>query len=183
MDNPINGDKYVRTLSHYLRTNQRRLLQPTLTLQENNVSSTNPRSYVSPAEPMALAYESVISFWNSTTAAIGSVTPASLNPTSLIPASMIPIISDSNETAPARDAYCGSWDGTGAILPSSSPSESRLYLQAQLRTPIFPLDLYYLLYLLDRFEQVGIELEGWEGVTSRAVGDSTPRVIPPSTPV
>ncbi|KAK3818906.1 MAG: hypothetical protein J3Q66DRAFT_338817 [Benniella sp.] len=180
MDLPINGDKYVRTLSHYLRSNQRRLLLPTQSPFPEAVTDgitaasrvgsgnivANARSFVTPADSMAAAYEGMVSFWNATTAAVGSITPASL---SIDPG------------RPSENTYNGSWDGTGSILPTTSPSESRLYLQAQLRTPIFPLDLYYLYYLLERFEQVGIELDGWEGTTSRAVGDSTPRVAPPSS--
>lgn len=127
-------------------------------------------AFVTPADSMAAAYDGMVSLWNVTTAAVTSIAPASL----------IPDI-DSKAPATAQDAHIASWDGTSAILPNSSPSESRLYLQAQLRTPILPLDLYYLLYLLERFEHVGIELEGWEGTTAREVGDSTPRVAPPSS--
>ncbi|KAF9112018.1 hypothetical protein BGX27_004103 [Mortierella sp. AM989] len=188
MDNPINGDKYIRTLSHYLRSNQRRLLPPTLSsTPENSTANTsannnnnnnlvssaaaaNVRSFVTPADPMAAAYQSMVnSLWNATSSVVSSITPASL-------------AASNNDPQEHEKDYSGggSFDGTRAILPDRNPSESRLYLQAQLRSPIFPLDLYYLLYLLERFEQVGIDLEGWEGTTTRAVGDSKPRVIFPS---
>ncbi|KAF9361701.1 hypothetical protein BGX26_000056 [Mortierella sp. AD094] len=177
MDNPINGDKYIRTLSHYLRSNQRRLLPPTLNSTPENsttnqlvssAAASNARSFVTPADPMAAAYQSMIdSLWNATTAVVGSITPVSLS-------------GNNGDSQEQENDNGSSWDGTSAILPEKSPSETQLYLQAQLRSPIFPLDLYYLLYLLERFEQVGIDLEGWEGTTTRTVGDSTPRVILPS---
>ncbi|KAG0009077.1 hypothetical protein BGZ80_002758, partial [Entomortierella chlamydospora] len=177
MDIPINGDKYIRTLSHYLRSNQRRLVPPTLnstpeksTTTKQLASSTataNARAFVTPSDPMAAAYQSMIdSLWNATTAVVGSITPALTgNP------------ADSHEHESDNGS---SWDGTSAILPEKNSNETQLYLQAQLRSPIFPLDLYYLLYLLERFEQEGIDLDGWEGTTTRAVGDSTPRVTLPT---
>ncbi|KAG0367487.1 hypothetical protein BC939DRAFT_462314 [Gamsiella multidivaricata] len=179
MDKPINGDKYIRTLSHYLRSNQRRLLPPTLAppqeAPENatkatsvaSVAAANARPFLTPGDPMAAAYQGMVSsLWNATSAVVNSIAPASL------------IGDDSKPRGADRDIYNGSWDGTSAILPDSNPAEIQLYQQAQLRAPIFPLDLYYLLYLLERFEQVGIEFEGWEGTTSSTVGDSKPRVIP-----
>ncbi|KAG0259964.1 hypothetical protein BG011_002240 [Mortierella polycephala] len=120
---------------------------------------------------MAAAYSGMVSsLWNATSSVVSSITPSS----------MIPDTLGSPSSQDRQDTYTGSWDGTGSVLPDSSPNERQLYLSAQLRSPIFPLDLYYLLYLLERFEQVGIELEGWEGATPRTVGTSTPRVIFPA---
>ncbi|KAF9178273.1 hypothetical protein BGZ51_003960 [Haplosporangium sp. Z 767] len=174
MDKPINGDRYVRTLSHYLRSNQRRLLPPTPPPNSDpsaasSVSSTaaaNARSFVTPADSMAAAYSGMVtSLWNATSSVVSAITPSSMISGNL-----------GSPSQDQQDTYTGSWDGTGSVLPDSSPNERQLYLSAQLRSPIFPLDLYYLLYLLERFEQVGIELEGWEGATPRTVGTSTPRV-------
>jgi Leucine-rich repeat (LRR) protein len=112
---------------------------------------------------MAAAYENMVSsIWSATAAVVNSITPSA---------------TDRPLSPQERDIYTGAWDGTGTILPDSNPSERQLYLSAQLRSPILPLDLYYLLYLLERFEQVGIDLEGWNGTTSKPVGDSKPRVI------
>ncbi|GJJ71325.1 hypothetical protein EMPS_03675 [Entomortierella parvispora] len=179
MDKPINGDKYVRTLSHYLRTNQRRLLPVSALEQQqqggsvrgsplrNNhqdsstsgSGSSGARSFVTPSDPMAAAYSGMVnSLWSMGTAVVNTITPTV----------------DSRSSSPGQDGYTGSWDGTGTIPVATNP---QLYLQAQLKSPIFPLDLYYLLYLLDRFEQVGIEIEGWDGSTPRAVGDSNPRTL------
>ncbi|KAF9932319.1 hypothetical protein FBU30_008426 [Linnemannia zychae] len=170
MDKPINGDKYVRTLAHYLRHNQRRLV-PTDPSTPNNGSpraSTNgtARSLVTPSDPMAAAYSGMVnSLWSMGSAVVDAITPSGSDQP---PASL----------ARDRDSYTGAWDGTGSIVPSSAnPREQQLYLQAQLKAPIFPLDLYYLLYLLERFEQEGIEIDGWEGATPRAVGDSKPRIL------
>ncbi|KAF9204064.1 hypothetical protein BGZ59_001278, partial [Podila verticillata] len=163
MDKPINGDKYVRTLSHYLRTNQRRLL-PTLADDSPKSSSSPARPFVTPADPMAAVYSGMVnSLWSVGSAVVSTITPSGNTP----PPS----------SATDRDAYTGAWDGTGSIPADANPRERQLYLQAQLKTPIFPLDLYYLLYLLDRFEQVGIEVDGWDGSTPRTVGDSHPRVL------
>ncbi|KAG0026786.1 hypothetical protein BGZ81_006094 [Podila clonocystis] len=163
MDKPINGDKYVRTLSHYLRTNQRRLL-PTLTDDSPKSSSSPARSFVTPADPMAAVYSGMVnSLWSVGNAVVSTITPSGNSP----PPSL----------ASDRDAYTGAWDGTGSIPSDANPRERQLYLQAQLKAPIFPLDLYYLLYLLDRFEQDGIEVDGWDGSTPRTVGDSNPRVL------
>ncbi|KAF9917570.1 hypothetical protein BX616_000568 [Lobosporangium transversale] len=184
MDKPINGDKYVRTLSHYFRHNQKRLVPVdpdasndtkgiTQGARENKSSSSNHsnsvvgqsvRSIITPADPMAAAYSGMVnSLWSVGSAVVDSLTPSSTQrpPT----------------TAQDRDSYSGAWDGTGTIPADSNPRERQLYLQAQLKAPIFPLDLYYLLYLLDRFELEGIEIEGWEGSVPRAVGDSKPRVL------
>ncbi|KAF9199375.1 hypothetical protein BGZ49_010517, partial [Haplosporangium sp. Z 27] len=207
-DIPINGDKYIRTLSHYLRSNQNKLIPKTLpsTPENQNSSSSytfningnpissdvvaaNARSFVTPADPMAAAYQSMIdSLWNATTAVVNSITPASgNNPNDPQDNQSRDYVSsntnnntiiNTNNNANNNNA---SWDGTSVVLPEKDPSEKLLYLHAQLRSPIFPLDLYYLLYLLERFEQLGIDLEGWEGTTARAVGDSTPRVILPSS--
>ncbi|KAF9956779.1 hypothetical protein BGZ72_002465 [Mortierella alpina] len=188
MDKPIPGDKYVRTLSHYLRSNQRRLLVPSASPNGNDHSSNhqngngstspandtfassaaaaNARSFVTPADSMAAAYSGMVSsLWNVTSSVVSTITPSSL----------LPLEGFLSSSALDRDAYNGAWDGTGAILADSSPKERQLHLSAQLRSPIFPLDLYYLLYLLERFEQVGIELEGWDGISTRTVGTSTPR--------
>ncbi|KAG0209737.1 hypothetical protein BGX33_005365 [Mortierella sp. NVP41] len=168
-DRPIPGDKYVRTLSHYLRSNQRRLLPPTpppvpaIPASIAATTAAQARSLVTPGDPMAAAYENMVSsLWNATAAVVNSITPSSI---------------DRVASPQERDAYTGAWDGTGAILPDSNPTERQLYISAQLHSPILPLDLYYLLYLLERFEQVGIELEGWNGTTTKPVGDSKPRVI------
>ncbi|KAF9128014.1 hypothetical protein BGW39_005420 [Mortierella sp. 14UC] len=169
-DKPIPGDKYVRTLSHYLRSNQRRLLPPTpppvpaIPASFAATTAAQARSLVTPVDPMAAAYENMVSsLWSATAAVVSSITSTSST--------------DRPVSPQERDIYTGAWDGTGAILPDSNPSERQLYLSAQLRSPIFPLDLYYLLYLLERFEQVGIDLEGWNGTTAKPVGDSKPRVI------
>ncbi|KAG0075636.1 hypothetical protein BGZ92_002802, partial [Podila epicladia] len=163
MDKPINGDKYVRTLSHYLHTNQRRLL-PTLADDSPKSSSSPARPFVTPADPMAAVYSGMVnSLWSVGNAVVNTMTPSGNTP----PPSL----------ASDRDAYTGAWDGTGSISSDANPRERQLYLQAQLKAPIFPLDLYYLLYLLDRFEQVGIEVDGWDGSTPRTVGDSNPRVL------
>ncbi|KAG0375369.1 hypothetical protein BGX24_009214 [Mortierella sp. AD032] len=172
MDKPINGDKYVRTLSHYLRHNQRRLVpaDPSNTPTNNGSPRTGAngaaRSLVTPADPMAAAYSGMVnSLWSMGSAVVDAITPSGSDPP---PPSL----------ARDRDAYTGAWDGTGSIVPSAAnPREQQLYLQAQLKAPIFPLDLYYLLYLLERFEQEGIEIDGWDGATPRAVGDSKPRVL------
>ncbi|KAG0357526.1 hypothetical protein BG005_003423 [Podila minutissima] len=163
MDKPINGDKYVRTLSHYLRTNQRRLL-PTLADDSPKSSSSPARPFVTPADPMAAVYSGMVnSLWSVGNAVVSTIAPSgNTHPPTL---------------ASDRDAYTGAWDGTGSIPADANPRERQLYLQAQLKAPIFPLDLYYLLYLLDRFEQVGIEVDGWDGSTPRTVGDSNPRVL------
>ncbi|KAG0343299.1 hypothetical protein BG000_000018 [Podila horticola] len=157
MDTPIEGDKYLRTLSHYLRSNQRRLLpQPTST----NGNAT-ARAILMPADPMAAAYQSMMSsLWTATTQVVNSITPPP----------------DGRDT-PDKDLYDGAWDGTGSIVADTSPRERQLHLHAQLKAPILPLDLYYLMYILERFEEVGIELDHWDGLTPRIVGDSTPRVI------
>ncbi|KAF9910122.1 hypothetical protein EC991_007254 [Linnemannia zychae] len=169
-DKPIPGDKYVRTLSHYLRSNQRRLLPPTpppvpaIPASFAATTAAQARSLVTPVDPMAAAYENMVSsLWSATAAVVSSITPISST--------------DRPVSPQERDIYTGAWDGTGSILPDSNPSERQLYLSAQLRSPIFPLDLYYLLYLLERFEQVGIDLEGWNGTSAKPVGDSKPRVI------
>lgn len=157
MDTPIEGDKYLRTLSHYLRSNQRRLLpQPTST----NGNAT-ARAILMPADPMAAAYQSMMSsLWTATTQVVNSITPPP----------------DGRDT-PDKDLFDGAWDGTGSIVADTSPRERQLHLHAQLKAPILPLDLYYLMYILERFEEVGIELDHWDGLTPRIVGDSTPRVI------
>ncbi|KAF9325214.1 hypothetical protein BG006_011284 [Podila minutissima] len=157
MDTPIEGDSYVRTLSHYLRSNQRRLLpQPTSTS-----GNATARAILMPADPMAAAYQSMMaSLWTATTQVVNSITPPP----------------DGRDT-PDKDLYDGAWDGTGSIAADTSPRERQLHLQAQLKAPILPLDLYYLMYILERFEEVGIELDRWEGLTPCIVGDSTPRVI------
>ncbi|KAF9981962.1 hypothetical protein BGZ75_006679 [Mortierella antarctica] len=191
MDKPIPGDKYVRTLSHYLRSNQRRLLVPSAspngtsrndhsnssnqsngpTAPEHanfgsSAAAANARSFVTPADSMAAAYSGMVSsLWNVTSSVVSTITPSSLLPSEGFLSS----------SALDRDAYTGAWDGTGAVLADSSPKERQLHLSAQLRSPVFPLDLYYLLYLLERFEQVGIELEGWDGTSSKTVGTSAPR--------
>lgn len=152
MDSPIEGDKYVRTLSHYLRSNQRRLLP-----QPPTNGNATARAILTPADPMAAAYQSMMSsLWSATTSVVNSLTPS--------------------DDTPDKDLYNGAWDGTGSIAPDT-PRERQLHLQAQLKAPILPLDLYYLMYILERFEQVGIELDHWDGLTPRTVGDSTPRVI------
>ncbi|KAF9118649.1 hypothetical protein BGW39_000977 [Mortierella sp. 14UC] len=174
MDKPINGDKYVRTLSHYLRHNQRRLVpaDPSSTPTNNGSPRTGgangaARSLVTPADPMAAAYSGMVNtLWSMGSAVVDAITPSGSD--SPPPASL----------ARDRDSYTGAWDGTGSIVPSAdNPREQQLYLQAQLKAPIFPLDLYYLLYLLERFEQEGIEIDGWDGATPRAVGDTKPRVL------
>ncbi|KAG9321476.1 hypothetical protein KVV02_007275 [Mortierella alpina] len=191
MDKPIPGDKYVRTLSHYLRSNQRRLLVPSAspngtsrndhsnssnqsngpTAPEHanfgsSAAAANARSFVTPADSMAAAYSGMVSsLWNVTSSVVSTITPSSLLPSEGFLSS----------SALDHDAYTGAWDGTGAVLADSSPKERQLHLSAQLRSPVFPLDLYYLLYLLERFEQVGIELEGWDGTPSKTVGTSAPR--------
>ncbi|KAF9584566.1 hypothetical protein BGW38_006001 [Lunasporangiospora selenospora] len=194
MDKPIPGDKYIRTLSHYLRTNQRRLLPAPI---DNNGSaydtasnsdshsvhsrknagsplSRGTRHLITPTDPMAAAYEGMVnSLWT-----VGSVVVNS-----------IPLVggrstaSDEHHpplasaAAQDRDAFHGAWDGTGSVSADASPRERQLYLQAQLKAPIFPLDLYYFLYLLDRFEEMGIDIEGWNGSDPRVTGDSKPRIL------
>ncbi|KAF9949166.1 hypothetical protein BGZ65_007549, partial [Modicella reniformis] len=186
MENPVNGDKYVRTLSHYLRHNKKRLI-PTVDLDpngnligctnSNSSGSSTPerskvsspvtssvRSLISPADPMASVYSGMVnSIWSVGNAVVNTVIPHSgERPKTL---------------AEGRDSYDGAWDGTGTISTDSNPRERQLYLQAHLKAPIFPLDLYYLLYLLDRFELEGITIDGWDGSVPRAVGDSNPRVL------
>ncbi|KAF9929838.1 hypothetical protein FBU30_001151 [Linnemannia zychae] len=168
-DKPIPGDKYVRTLSHYLRSNQRKLLPqtpppvPAIPATFAATTAAQARSIVTPADSMAAAYENMVtSIWTATTSVVNSIAP---------------LTSDRPLSPQERDVYKGTWDGTGAILPDSNPSERQLYLSAQLRAPILPLDLYYLLYILERFEQVGIDLEGWNDNADKPVGDSKPRVI------
>ncbi|KAI8596412.1 hypothetical protein EDD21DRAFT_343526 [Dissophora ornata] len=190
MDKSITGDKYIRTLSHYLRSNQRRLLPPTLASTPENTTSTatnpssswaattnsvavaavaNARPFVTPADPMAAAYQSMVSsLWDATASVVNTITPATLS-----------LANDAKPLVPQRDPAQCSWDGTSTILPDSSPSEAQLYVKARLRSPIFPLDLYFLLYLLERFDQLGVDLDGWEGTATRTVGDSKPRVILP----
>ncbi|KAG0048553.1 hypothetical protein BGZ83_006516 [Gryganskiella cystojenkinii] len=177
MDKPIDGDKYVRTLSHYLRTNQRRLLPVTSLeqhqqqqgtgngrgspLRNNDSGGSSARTFVTPTDPMAAAYSGMVnSLWSMGSAVVNTITPG--DGRSITPSS------------PGQDGYTGSWDGTGSIPVATNP---QLYLQAQLKSPIFPLDLYYLLYLLDRFEEVGIKIEGWDGSTPRSVGDTNPRTL------
>lgn len=173
MDKPISGDKYVRTLSHYLRSNQRRLLPPTplpppsLPPTTSSAAAANARTFVTPADPMAAAYAGMVeSLWSVTAAVVSSITPTLLNPSAT---------EDPIQTR-ERELYAGAWDGTGAVLPEASPIE-RPQPQNMMRSPTLPLDLYYLLYLLERFEQVGIDLEGWTGTATRTVGDSNPRVL------
>lgn len=169
MDKPINGDKYIRTLSHYLRHNQRRLV-PTVIDNDNNSTSSGSssvghgaRSFVTPSDPMAAAYSGMVnSLWSMGTAVVNTMAPSAESPPT---------------TAQDRDSFSGAWDGTGSIPADANPRERQLYLQAQLKAPIFPLDLYYLLYLLDRFELAGIEIEGWDGSTPRSIGDTNPRVL------
>ncbi|KAF8937915.1 hypothetical protein BGZ58_001940 [Dissophora ornata] len=186
MDKPIGGDKYVRTLSHYLRHNQKRLIPIELdahgnpfSLPNNNNNShgksknSSPvshgvRSLITPADPMAAVYSGMVnSLWSMGSAVVSSVAPSSFSGSNERPQTI----------AQERDSFNGAWDGTGTIAADSNARERELYLQAQLKTPIFPMDLYYLLYLLDRFELEGIEIEGWDGSTPRAVGDSNPRVL------
>ncbi|KAF9411195.1 hypothetical protein BGZ94_001415, partial [Podila epigama] len=163
MDAPIEGDKYLRILAHYLRTNQRRLL-PQPPTAPTNVNPTT-RAILMPADPMAAAYQGMISsLWSATTAVVSSIASS-------------PSDDQSHSVPSDRDTYNGAWDGTGAVAADSSPRERHLHTQAQLRTPILPLDLYYLMYLLERLEQAGIDLENWDGLTPRAIGDSTPRVL------
>ncbi|GJJ70179.1 hypothetical protein EMPS_02528 [Entomortierella parvispora] len=173
MDKPISGDKYVRTLSHYLRSNQRRLLPPTplppLSTPQtaSSAAAANARTFVTPGDPMAAAYAGMVeSLWSVTAAVVSSITPTLLNPAA----------AEDPVQARERELYAGAWDGTGAVLPEASPIE-RPQPQNMMRSPTLPLDLYYLLYLLERFEQDGIDLEGWAGTTSRTVGDSNPRVL------
>ncbi|KAF9435670.1 hypothetical protein BGZ76_005762 [Entomortierella beljakovae] len=190
VDIPINGDKYIRTLSHYLRSNQRRLLPPTLNSTPENPTSklssspvssataANARSFVTPADPMAAAYQSMVnSLWNATTAVVDSITPASFSSSSSSSGNTNTI--NNRENINEKEYNGTSWDGIDSLLSEKNPSETHLHSQAQLRSPIFPLDLYYLLYLLDRFEEVGIDLDGWE-VSTRTTGDSKPHVIFPA---
>ncbi|KAG0226112.1 hypothetical protein BGW41_004271 [Actinomortierella wolfii] len=168
MDKPIEGDRYIRTLSHYLRTNQRRLLPASTPVdgnKENGNVNSNIRSFVTPADPLAAAYSGMVnSLWNVGSAVVHSITPSSPS-------------SSGNPPPPLSSQYQGNWDGTGTVDSNANPLERQLSLQAQLRAPILPLDLYYLLYLLDRFDQAGIEIDGYDGLTPRTVGDSTPRVL------
>ncbi|KAG0325488.1 hypothetical protein BGZ99_000618 [Dissophora globulifera] len=201
MDKPINGDKYVRTLSHYLRHNQKRLIPVELDVHGNlvNPSSSSSshdskqqpstgspishgvRSFITPADPMAAAYSGMVnSLWSVGSAVINTVTPASS--TTFSPSTSTSWTNTNQPQRPQtfaqdRDSFQGAWDGTGTIPADANPRERQLYLQAQLKSPIFPLDLYYLMYLLDRFELEGIEIEGWEGSTPRAIGDSKPRIL------
>ncbi|KAF9430955.1 hypothetical protein BGZ76_000642 [Entomortierella beljakovae] len=180
MDQPINGDKYVRTLSHYFRHNQKRLVPTDPSFSNKNEkkkSNSSPvvRSIITPSDPMAYAYTGMVnSLWSVGTAVVDVVsTPFGADRQQGQGQIHRPIASS---LAQDRDAFSGAWDGTGTIQPDS-PRERQLYLQAQLKAPIFPLDLYYLLYLLDRFELEGIDVEGWDGSTPRAVGDSKPRIL------
>ncbi|KAF9585008.1 hypothetical protein BGW38_004304 [Lunasporangiospora selenospora] len=175
MDKAIPGDKYIHTLSHYLRTNQCRLLpSPAAAAARPDPNSSsvaaNARAIVNPLDPMASVYSGMVnSLWNVTSAVVSSISPSNLS---------LGLSSTPEPTSPAQEieAHKGSWDGTGAILYDPSPVERQLQLQAQLRAPVFPLDLYYLLYLLERFEEVGIEFEDWDGLAARsAVRDATPR--------
>ncbi|KAF9345490.1 hypothetical protein BGX26_003070 [Mortierella sp. AD094] len=143
--------------------------------------SQGVRSLITPADPMAAAYSGMVnSLWSVGSAVVDAV------------ATTAPFASDKHAAATAagqvhkpgvsspaqdRDSFHGAWDGTGTILSDSTPRERQLFLQAQLKAPIFPMDLYYLLYLLDRFELEGINIDGWDGSTPRAVGDSKPRVL------
>ncbi|KAF9958657.1 hypothetical protein BGZ70_009126 [Mortierella alpina] len=178
MDKPINGDKYIRTLSHYLRHNQRRLVPTAVDNGSSNSNSSSgsssgsvghgARSFVTPSDPMAAAYSGMVnSLWSMGTAVVNTMAPSAESPPT---------------TAQDRDSFSGAWDGTGSIPADANPRERQLYLQAQLKAPIFPLDLYYLLYLLDRFELAGIEIEGWDGSTPRSVGDTNPRVLKAASP-
>ncbi|KAF9966627.1 hypothetical protein BGZ70_001790, partial [Mortierella alpina] len=54
MDKPIPGDKYVRTLSHYLRSNQRRLLVPSA--PPNGTSNTNTNTNQNGTGPTSPEY-------------------------------------------------------------------------------------------------------------------------------
>ncbi|KAF9947718.1 hypothetical protein BGZ72_010348 [Mortierella alpina] len=115
---------------------------------------------------MAAAYLGMVnSLWSMGTAVVNTMAPSAESPPTI---------------AQDRDSFSGAWDGTGSIPADANPRERQLYLQAQLKAPIFPLDLYYLLYLLDRFELAGIEIEGWDGSTPRSVGDTNPRVLNPA---
>ncbi|KAG0348738.1 hypothetical protein BG004_004314 [Podila humilis] len=159
MDSPIDGDKYVRTLSHYLRSNQRRLLpQPTPPPNGNATA----RAILTPGDPMAAAYQNMMSsLWTATTAMVDAISSSP----------------DGRDTPPDKDLYKGAWDGTGSITADTSPRERQLHQQAQLKAPILPLDLYYVMYILERFEEAGIDLDLWDGLVPRTIGDSTPRVI------
>ncbi|KAF9325540.1 hypothetical protein BGZ91_002346 [Linnemannia elongata] len=107
MDKPINGDKYVRTLSHYLRHNQRRLVPTEAAPTSNNSSPRSngaARSLVTPADPMAAAYSGMVnSLWSMGSAVVDAITPSGSDPPP--PASL----------ARDRDSYTGAWDGTGSI--------------------------------------------------------------------
>ncbi|KAF9169705.1 hypothetical protein BGX20_009940 [Mortierella sp. AD010] len=141
------------------------------------------RSFITPADPMAAAYSGMVnSLWSvgsavvdvvATTTHFGSDKHGAATTT----AEGQVLKPGVSSAARDRDSFHGAWDGTGTILSDSSPRERQLYLQAQLKAPIFPMDLYYLLYLLDRFELEGINIDGWDGSTPRAVGDSKPRVL------
>ncbi|KAF9207446.1 hypothetical protein BGZ49_000399 [Haplosporangium sp. Z 27] len=139
-----------------------------------NPISQGLRSVVTPSDPMAAAYtgmvNSLVFMGHAVADAVSSAAPFGADRQ----ASQRPTISSS---AQDRDSYNGAWDGTGTIRTDSNPRERQLYLQAQLKAPIFPMDLYYLLYLLDRFDLEGINIDGWDGSAPRAVGDSKPRVL------
>ena len=180
MDTTVQGDKYVRTLAHYFRHNKKRLI-PTADLDPygnlisncNSSGSSTPdgskhasplhqgvRSIITPADPMAAVYDGMVSSLRS------------------VVNSVVPLDKDRPKTlSEGLDSYNGAWDGTGTIPADLNLRERQLYLQAHLKGPIFPLDLYYLLYLLDRFDEESIVIEGWDGITPRSVGDSKPRVL------
>ncbi|KAF9365629.1 hypothetical protein BGX34_009164 [Mortierella sp. NVP85] len=184
MDTTVQGDKYVRTLAHYFRHNKKRLI-PTADLDPygnliSNCSSsgsstpdrskhTSPlnqgvRSIITPADPMAAVYDGMVSSLRSV---VNSVVPSNKDRPKTLSEGLA--------------SYNGAWDGTGTIPADLNPRERQLYLQAHLKGPIFPLDLYYLLYLLDRFDEESIVIEGWDGITPRSVGDSKPRVLNANT--
>ncbi|KAG0351855.1 hypothetical protein BGZ54_003072, partial [Gamsiella multidivaricata] len=95
MDKPIDGDKYVRTLAHYLRHNQKRLIPLELDLHgnavhkgssstkgiQNNKHVSSPvtqgvRSLITPADPMAAAYSGMVnSLWSVGSAVVNTVAP------------------------------------------------------------------------------------------------------------
>ncbi|KAK3822820.1 MAG: hypothetical protein J3Q66DRAFT_385352 [Benniella sp.] len=183
MDTTVQGDKYVRTLAHYFRHNKKRLI-PTADLDSygnlisncDSSGSSTPdgskhasplngvRSIITPADPMAAVYDGMVSSLRS------------------VVNSVVPLDKDRPKTlSEGLNSYNGAWDGTGTIPADLNPRERQLYLQAHLKGPIFPLDLYYLLYLLDRFDEESIVIEGWDGITPRSVGDSKPRVLNANT--
>ncbi|KAF9111459.1 hypothetical protein BGX27_004911 [Mortierella sp. AM989] len=133
------------------------------------------RSIITPSDPMAAAYSGMVnSLWSVGSAMVDAVSTTAPFGVGADRQGQRPVVSSSVQD---RDLFIGAWDGTGTIHADSNPRERQLYLQAQLKAPIFPMDLYYLLYLLDRFELEGIEVDGWDGTTPRAVGDSKPRVL------